>query len=139
MSDWENEPPLLHIAQTQYPTNDQPSCSNNTTSDIDYNNNTDISEGWEEIQDRIIPSLNYYGTTISRERLEYGVSYSDYVLQRGQQYPSSNDAIQNDRITNGDDAIQNDRLSSSSSISSSIGLFDTLGNLFGSSGWIKKQ
>ena len=134
-SDWENEPPLLHIVQTPHiqSTDSSQTCdsSNNTTSDIDYynNNNNNISEGWEEVHDMIVPSSNYYGSssTISQERLMYGVSYSDYTLRQGQQL--------------GDDPEQtNNNGRTSDRINSSAGLFDALGSMFGSSsGWIRKQ
>lgn len=86
------------------------------TEECDYSG---ISDGWEEVHDTIVPSSNYLGSSNSgRERLEYGVSYSDYTLRQGRS--------------------QNELPSTAEGVHSSNGLLDTLGSLLGS-GWLKKH
>ena len=72
---------------------------------------TGIGEGWEEIQDLMVPARFYMGT--SGERLEYGTSYKDYRHDAPKRMPS----------------VENSQLSS--------GLLDVIGSLLGS-GWTRK-
>ena len=126
MISWEDEPPLLHSAQDEDANKSQQDNESSTDndeddSDLDIDNNNDttvVSEGWEEVQDLMIPThllSGFYG-----DRLEYGTSYSEY----GHRAVVS-EAEQQEMYSNG-------------SIQSSTGLLDTLSSLLGSSGWTKK-
>lgn len=131
------EPPLLHTAHFGPTANTIATGEGESPTDNhdrwviedDYqssdDNETNIDQGWEEVHEMIVPSTNsYFGlsppSTTSKERLEYGVSYSDYTLNYGQH------------------SALNSSDHSSNTAATGSGLFmGTLGSLLGS-GWVKK-
>ena len=122
--DWDNEPPILHTAQRPVSDTGQTSLGDSFSSDSEgeEGNHDNIATGWEEVHDTIVPSSGFTGHTSSTgiDRLEYGLSYSDYTLLHGLNNESRR-GLQREEV----------------GVSSSSGLLDTIGTLLGS-GWLKK-
>ena len=129
--DWETEPPILHSAHQEdrnqpqdllnssiaaQESDDGEQCSGQS----DESDEDDlILQGWEEVQDLMVPTRFFPG--FHRERLEYGVSTSE---------------ISHRSVLNQVGAGM-DQEEASSSVQYSSGLLNTLSSLLGSA-WTKQ-
>ena len=120
--DWDSEPPLLHSAQSPHETKqiymEESSESEKEEEEEESDSEAEITrigDGWEEVQDLMVPAPFLFGPKTVGERLEYGTSYSEYNTQ----------------------GLLNAQQDTTSSVQVTSGLMDTISSLLGS-GWSKK-
>ena len=126
--EWETEPPVLHRAHQEDLTQDQPLDTSAATrdSDDDICSQSDDSEdddnvimqGWEEVQDLMVPTRFFPG--FHGERLEYGVSTAEI----------SHQSVLNE--------VGGMHRGEESTVQYSSGLLNTLSSLLGSA-WTRQQ